>query len=143
MNQRPTDRLEDVLPRAHDPRQRAWVYSAAGWDLFTTARNDPAHDWLARQGALHLQLWHPVAGISVLTPAPSTEDRFEVWTLRGTHRLCCTGALVRHLDGLGVAPPSPTLITEFHRTFVLSALLGVSSPAGDSTLRPRRGPGPD
>ena len=41
------------------------------------------HSYFAPRGLLHLQLWHPAARVSVLTPSRLTCDRYEVFPVRG------------------------------------------------------------
>lgn len=50
---------------------------------------DPAgqfHAWFAPRGFVHLQLWQPWFGLSVLTPSRLTLDRFEAYPLGGWKR---------------------------------------------------------
>ncbi|MCW5808214.1 MAG: hypothetical protein KIT31_38040 [Deltaproteobacteria bacterium] len=49
-----------------------------GWEARRHADSGHLHEYFASRGFLHLQLWHPCAGVSILTPSRLTRDRFEI-----------------------------------------------------------------
>lgn len=66
-------------PRPHDPRDREVVAHAGAWEVRQFDRADRKHAYFAPRGFLHLQLWHPVACVSVLTPSRLTGGNYELW----------------------------------------------------------------
>jgi len=88
-----------VPPRPHDPRERELVAvisdlafgapdssvagpaparSGGAWEVRQFSARDTKHDYFAPRGFLHLQLWHPTAAISILTPSRLTGGNYEV-----------------------------------------------------------------
>jgi len=63
----------------HDPRERAAIDSVGEWLVCQFPAGDQRLEYFADRGFLHLQLWHPIAEISVLTPSRLTEDCFEMY----------------------------------------------------------------
>ncbi len=63
----------------HDPRERTPIDTAGEWLVCQFPAGDRRLDYFARRGLLHLQLWHPIAEVSVLTPSRLTEDCFELY----------------------------------------------------------------
>lgn len=68
-------------PPPHDPRDRAAVCVAGAWQVRTLLETDPKLDYLARRGLLHLQLWHPEAQVSVLSPSGLTGGHYETFPI--------------------------------------------------------------
>ena len=50
-----------------------------GWDVRVFGEHK--FQYFVRQGFWHLQLWHPEAGVSVLTPSKLTCDLYEVFPI--------------------------------------------------------------
>jgi hypothetical protein len=66
------------LPAPHDPDERVVIAYATDWEVRQFARDDTRFEYFARRGFLHLQLWHPALGISILTPSRLTRGAFDV-----------------------------------------------------------------
>ena len=63
----------------HAPVERIVVARLGDWELRRHSDSSPQHRYFAARGFLHLQLWQPIAQVSVLTPSRLTNDRFEIW----------------------------------------------------------------
>jgi len=101
------------------------VFEHGDWQVRAFAWNDDKHAYLAPRGMLHLQLWNPRAGLSILTRSILTGGAFELWSPAGRWRVCCYGHLARTLlDELGTAPPCPRLVDHFETWLVLAAQIG-------------------
>lgn len=74
-------------PRPHDPFERVVVAVADGWEICQFADADPRLAYFTPRGFRHVQLWHPDAQVSVLTPSKLTSGAFEVWST--TVRFAC------------------------------------------------------
>lgn len=79
-------------PRPHDPDERILVDTCPPGLGVPTYRHwevrlfDPAglfHFYFGAKGMLHLQLWHPWSGVSLLTPSRLTSARYEVFPVAG------------------------------------------------------------
>lgn len=70
-------------PPPHDPRERVFLLALGEWEVRAFAEDDPKHLYMAPRRFLHLQLWHPGKGVSVLTPSRLTAARFEAFPIRG------------------------------------------------------------
>lgn len=110
----------DWPPPAHDPRQRVVVAEAGEWQIRGFAHDDPKFDYFARRGFLHLQLWHPRARISVLTPSRLTGGLFEVYPISGWKLPVLKPALLRALvlQHHGVEIPSRRQVALFVEWYV-------------------------
>jgi hypothetical protein len=49
----------------------------------TFAVTDPRFQYFARRGLWHLQLWHPKAGVSILSPSGLTLGHYEIYPVAG------------------------------------------------------------
>jgi hypothetical protein len=58
---------------------RIVVAKLGDWDVRRHDESEGPHSYFARRGFLHLQLWQPIARVSVLTPSRLTNGRFEIW----------------------------------------------------------------
>jgi hypothetical protein len=67
----------------HDPRERELVACAGAWQVMQFGVADARLAYFTPRGFLHLQLWHPTAKVSVLTPSRLTAGTFEVWFAGG------------------------------------------------------------
>ena len=70
-------------PPPHDPRERVLVEYLGDWEIRIFSPTGTFHRYFAAKGMLHVQLWHPGARLSLLTPSPITAGRFEVYPLAG------------------------------------------------------------
>lgn len=106
-------------PSPHDPRERVRLFEVGGWEVRDFPEADPKRRFFARKGLLHLQLWHPQAWFSVLTPSLLTRGEFELFPVsggvfRGTY-LAAQGAVLRET---GVKLPGPTRVYALHQWFL-------------------------
>jgi hypothetical protein len=67
------------LPPPHDPGDRVAVAWAGRWEVRQFAGEDARLAYFRSRGFHHLQLWHPGARISILTPSRLTAGRYEAW----------------------------------------------------------------
>lgn len=69
------------LPPPHDPTERELALVLGAWEvrIFTGRKLD----YFVPRGLWHLQLWHPRAHVSVLTPSRLTSGRYEVFPVAG------------------------------------------------------------
>ena len=93
-------------PPPHDPRKRIWVGRIGEWEIRAFSRTHPQYEYFARQGFLHLQMWHPVRKISVLSPSRLTVSLYEMCPVRdGTLLMCHLSTVNDLLARLLHAPP--------------------------------------
>ncbi|WP_437630612.1 hypothetical protein [Sorangium sp. So ce854] len=66
-------------PPPHDPRERELALVVAGWEvrIFTGRK----FEYFVARGFWHLQLWHPEARVSVLTPSRLTRGLYEAYPI--------------------------------------------------------------
>jgi len=112
-------RLRDTAP-LHDPAQRELLTRCDGWEVRTLAERDFRYAYFAKREMLHLQLWRPAEGVSVLTPSRLTGGRWELYAgavgkLRVPSRTALEQQLVR---ALGLHLPNPTTIAGLEFWFV-------------------------
>jgi hypothetical protein len=97
-------------PPPHDPRERVRVAVWNGWEVRQFATDDPRRAHLANRGMCHVQLWHPDAGVSVLTPSRLTGDQLEIFPIAGWKRAASdthvAAALVRYAFQLPLPGPA-------------------------------------
>ncbi|WP_437934633.1 hypothetical protein [Sorangium sp. So ce341] len=72
-------RDEGWPPPPHDPRERELALVVAGWEvrLFVGRK----FEYFVAHGFWHLQLWHPEARVSVLTPSRLTCGLYEAYPI--------------------------------------------------------------
>ena len=70
-------------PPLHDPCERILVESLGEWQIRIFRPSGDFHRYFAAKGILHVQLWHPEARVSLLTPSPLTAGRYEVYPFAG------------------------------------------------------------
>lgn len=63
----------------HSLADRITFATLGEWEVRRHPEAAAMHGYFASRGLLHLQLWHPIASVSILTPSRLTHDRFEVW----------------------------------------------------------------
>ncbi len=67
----------------HLESTRALVFWLDEWDVRMSVPESTEHRLLVVNGMFHLQLWHPQARLSILTPSPLTGNQFEVSPILG------------------------------------------------------------
>lgn len=70
-------------PAPHHIGDRKIVAELDGWMVRAFPTGDRKFDYLRARGFLHLQLWHPDARVSVLTPSDLTDGLFEIFPVAG------------------------------------------------------------
>src|SRR5262245_44318024 len=75
--------LSQWPPPPHDPRERVVVAVVDGWEIRAFPPDDSKVAYFVTRGFLHVQLWHPQARVSVLTPSRLTAGRFEAFPCGG------------------------------------------------------------
>ena len=93
-------------PLSHDPGTRELIEEIDGWQLrVLVARTRHKR---SRSPIADVQLWHPQASVSLLSPSSRGRDRYEVWTARfGSFAISGAAGLaelVRRLTGLSILP---------------------------------------
>lgn len=63
----------------HARTERVQFAAFGDWEVWRHPEGQSAHRYFSSRGFLHLQLWHPTAHVSILTPSRLTRDRFEIW----------------------------------------------------------------
>lgn len=124
----------DTFPSAHDPRDRKLVLHMKGWQLRAYPKGDPRHEFFAPRGLLHLQLWHPAARVSVLTPCQLTRGRLELFPVQGRRLRLSSYWQLRDLlkQHHQIEPPSPPVLAAAIRWFVVRAERGSEAPGDDA-----------
>jgi hypothetical protein len=109
--------LTQPLPSPHDPWERCALAWVGEWDVRQFSTADPKLDYFRRRGFLHLQLWHPGARISILTPSRLTAGNFEAWA-QGGERFAVSrwNDLGAHFEG--IALPTATEVAALESWFV-------------------------
>jgi hypothetical protein len=109
----------DRPPPPHDPTERVLLGHIDDWEVRDFAVDDPRHRYLLPRGFGHLQLWHPSAHLSILTPSRLTLDRYEAFPVAGwkrrAHDWAALAALLR--AETDVQPPSPLSLRALARWF--------------------------
>jgi hypothetical protein len=95
-------------PPPHDPRERVLAAHIDGWEVRAFPPDDRKFQYFVTRGFLHVQLWHPQARVSVLTPSRLTGDQYEVFPCGGWKAPVDEPAPLRRLVARthGVALPS-------------------------------------
>lgn len=66
-------------PPPHDPRERELALVVAGWEVRLFGGRK--FDYFVTHGFWHLQLWHPEARVSILTPSRLTRGLYEAYPI--------------------------------------------------------------
>ncbi len=66
-------------PPPHDPRERDLALKIAGWEVRLFGGR--MFEYFVTRGFWHMQLWHPVSRISILTPSRLTRGCYEAFPL--------------------------------------------------------------
>lgn len=86
-------------PPPHDPRDRVLVDTVGDWEVRCFAPGDPKFHYFVTRRLLHVQLWHPAARVSVLTPSRLTAGLFEAFPHEGWKaRVRCPDALAAMVE---------------------------------------------
>src|SRR5688500_11007904 len=72
------------MPPPHDPEERELAQTIDAWEVRVFA--DAKFGFFVQRGLWHVQLWHPYARVSVLTPSRLTGGAYEILSARGTKR---------------------------------------------------------
>lgn len=64
-------------PPPHDPRERELALRLGGWEV--RLFGNPKFEYFVTRGFWHLQLWHPLGRVSVLTPSRLTRGFYEAF----------------------------------------------------------------
>jgi hypothetical protein len=128
----PCAREPEVWPSPpHDPRERIWLAELDGWQVRAFRLDGVKHRYFAPRGMLHLQLWHPVVHVSVLTPSRLTAQRYEAHPIAGWKfaydGLRAIRNLVRSVHS--VPMPSEAAIRGLERWFVDRYARAAADPA--------------
>ena len=109
-----------IPPPPHDPRERCFIETIGDWQVRVFSASSQLHRFFSRHGMLHVQLWHPEAGISVLTPSPITCGQYEVFPVAGwKYAQSDYARLVVDIQGsCGVTLPPQTVVEEV--TYILT-----------------------
>ncbi len=105
-------------PPPHDPAEREVAHAVDGWEVrvFTGSK----FAYFAPRGLWHVQLWHPRACVSVLTPSRLTAEAYEIFPSAGWKRRCATHEEVARVLAAehGVAFLDARALREVERVFV-------------------------
>jgi hypothetical protein len=114
---RPSDATRPPPP--HDPTERVLIGHVDQWELRDFAADDPRQRYFLAHGFAHLQLWHPTARLSILTPSRLTLDRSEAFPIAGWKRREDDFTLLARMlrAATGVEPPSPLAMRTLARWF--------------------------
>lgn len=119
-------------PPPHDPSERELAHVVGEWEVRVFA--DAKFRYFVERGLWHAQLWHPTAGVSVLTPSRLTNDAYEVYPARGWKVRASTMAEVARLvaDEHAVRFLDDDALRELERVFVAAPITFSASSRGAS-----------
>lgn len=105
-------------PAPHDPRERELALLEGLWEVRIFGGRK--FEYFVSRGFWHLQLWHPTAGVSVLTPSRLTLGFYEMVigdTKTRTSDYVRLGVFARRTHA-GLALPSPARLAQLERALV-------------------------
>jgi hypothetical protein len=70
-------------PAPHDPAERDLLLRIGDWEVRRFPEDGKLFGYAAPRGMLHVQLWHPASGVSVLTPSRITGGHYEAYPIGG------------------------------------------------------------
>ena len=105
-------------PPPHDPRERELALTIGGWEVRLFGGRMFAY--FVTRGLWHMQLWHPIARISILTPSRLTRGCYEAFPLASWKAQAPDyEGLVRLITGLRPTPlPSAADVLRLERALV-------------------------
>lgn len=105
-------------PPPHDPCERELAHVVGDWEVRVFA--DGKFEYFAPRGLWHVQLWHPKARVSVLTPSKLTGDAYEVFPAQRWKQRVASHASVAQLVAAehSVTFVSEDALREIERVFV-------------------------
>ena len=114
------DRPEAPPLRPHDPEDRVVVAELDGWEARVFPSDGRMHEYFLPRGLLHVQLWHPVRRVSVLSPSRLTLDRWEVFPVAGWSMPIADERILRDIMATKLASPLPrrSFVEAMQRWFV-------------------------
>jgi len=115
-------------PPPHDPRDRELAMRVDGWEL--RVFGERKFQYFVTRGLWHLQLWHPSASVSVLTPSRLTCGFYEVFPIEGWKARAPDHARLVELlvASHGLALPSAATVARLERAFVDAVVRGAGRP---------------
>ena len=109
----------------HDPWERAAVHARYGWEIRTYPWNSRLHRVASDNGTLHLQIWYPAVGLSILTPSRLTGGKYEVQMADERVRMCCAATMAEIVyDWAGVRLPCSRVVSFYYDRMVLLPYFG-------------------
>ncbi len=111
-------------PPPHDPRERELALVVEGWEV--RAFGGRKFEYFVARGFWHLQLWHPEARVSVLTPSRLTRGLYEAYPIANWRAQAPDyDRLVTLLGGLFAAKlPERSAVLRLERAFVAEVVRG-------------------
>jgi len=130
-----TDTLPVLPPAPHNPHERVCLREFGPWQLLIFARNTSKHAYFAPRGMLHLQLWAPAAGLSILTPSKLTGDMLELWEGGERHRFKCYRSLLEYIsEKHALRIPHPHMLSHYTLWYLRAAEIGAIARPHTSAL---------
>jgi hypothetical protein len=122
----------EAPPPPHDPSERELAQVLGDWEV--RIFGDGKFRYFVERGLWHVQLWHPGARVSVLTPSRLTRDAYEVYPSRGWKARAATHAEVARLvsEEHGVSFVDEAALAAIERIFVHAPIAFSESPRGAS-----------
>ncbi|XXX73227.1 hypothetical protein WMF30_36820 [Sorangium sp. So ce134] len=117
-------REEGWPPPPHDPRERELALVVAGWEVRVFVGRK--FEYFVARGFWHLQLWHPEARVSVLTPSRLTRGLYEAYPIANWKAQAPDyDKLVTLLGGLFAAKlPEKSAVLRLERALVAEVVRG-------------------
>ncbi|WP_437686139.1 hypothetical protein [Sorangium sp. So ce176] len=116
--------VEGWPPPPHDPRERELALVVAGWEVRLFGGRK--FEYFVARGFWHLQLWHPEARVSVLTPSRLTRGLYEAYPIANWKAQAPDyDKLAALLDGLSTARlPEASAVLRLERALVDEVVRG-------------------
>lgn len=126
-------RVDDgAPPPPHDPAEREIAQTIGDWEVRVFA--DGKFGFFVERGLWHVQLWHPGARVSVLTPSRLTGDAYEIFSSSGWKRRATAYADVARFIAEQHAVPflDEDTLRRIEHVFVSAPIAFAASPEGAS-----------
>ncbi len=130
--EQPASLAPPVPPPPHDPSDRDVVVRLGSWEVrVSTGRH---FEYFVPRGFWHVQLWHPEARISILTPSRLTSGAFEAFPSRGWKARARTYSALREwlADEHDTDLPSDADVRWVERVLVDRIVASVRAPVSQS-----------